>query len=715
MINELIELSRTLREYDLLQTKTHPQVGKLGKFDCLVIEINRERRPAAVRFLSKPETGKLWKHSKGNHNSFPGIRIQKPLLAETESRKITAEQWRKSDASAKRDLLLHLNYEASNPNSRDIYVTEWTLEQLAVVESDDSMELAALRQLIKCFPEQDAQEHFYKDLLHLIRNDVLGATEQQLDYYRNLLVGQWNAAQHYVSGCMTYYDVCEMSAYECLVASLSTEEALIRLLNQRDVARADSAVQQQCYVTGNIGQVVQGAYPNPNLPVIGLTYLYSNNPDIPCLQRYGRSGVRAFQVSESSVQQMNDALAFLTAEDRLNKTWRPVASLTRDKPDLLLAYLTDHPNNQLLLADLLDEPSDRDDKEALEEKEGLYEALCEQVLGDLADVVHRNPSAMINLIILETLDPGRKQVAYARSISVASFVDSVRAWLADTDNLPPIRFYKKMQRKEARFAPSSPGPGAVGKALKIYYVPGNAKVRPPKASALSIQTIYRLFLSRGASSTGERSFLADCLKQVYIRTDKLLADAGYFKLLQERDHAFSPKELHRVTVVLALLSLLLRRLGIERGMYMTSVAYQIGQLLQLADRLHKQYCIHVRNGGDLKKPLPSQLLGNALLATAEENPAKALAMLSQRLKVYVAWADTSSDEHIKPSWLRWKWVLNHFRKIGSAFEHRAVPERLTYEEKAQLLLGYLAELPNLKNDAVPASNEPTTEGGNENE
>lgn len=248
MINELIELSRTLDQYGLLEMKTHPQVGKLGKSDCLVIEISQEQKPAAVRFLPKQETGKLWKNSKGNHNSFPGIRIQKPLLPAVESRKITAEQWKKSDVAMKQNLLLGLDYEASNPLSRDIQMTDWTREQLAVVESDDSSELAALRQLMRCFPMLDTQNRFYKDLLMLIQNNVMGATEQQLDYYRNLLVGQLNGAQQYVSGCMTYYDVYELGAFECLVASTATEKALIRLLNTRKSEMVtNSARTMLCY------------------------------------------------------------------------------------------------------------------------------------------------------------------------------------------------------------------------------------------------------------------------------------------------------------------------------------------------------------------------------------------------------------------------------------------------------------------------------------
>ena len=64
--------------------------------------------------------------------------------------------------------------------------------------------------------------------------------------------------------------------------------------------------------------------------------------------------------------------------------------------------------------------------------------------------------------------------------------------------------------------------------------------------------------------------------------------------------------------------------------------YLIGRLLSLADRLHRNYCDHERDG-----KLPPQLIGNALMPTALDNPAAGLARLSERLPLYYRVAETA--------------------------------------------------------------------------
>ena len=71
---------------------------------------------------------------------------------------------------------------------------------------------------------------------------------------------------------------------------------------------------------------------------------------------------------------------------------------------------------------------------------------------------------------------------------------------------------------------------------------------------------------------------------------------------------------------------------------MKETAYSLGQLLYLADILHREYCVFLRNGGDREKPLPSNLIGNEVLLIAAENPNEALARLRERIRIYVNWA-----------------------------------------------------------------------------
>lgn len=88
MLNELYELSLALQHHNLLDSTTHPDISMVGKGDCLLFELDSNGVPRNVRLLKKGDMPTLWKHSKGNHNNFPAIRIQKPFLSISESKKI---------------------------------------------------------------------------------------------------------------------------------------------------------------------------------------------------------------------------------------------------------------------------------------------------------------------------------------------------------------------------------------------------------------------------------------------------------------------------------------------------------------------------------------------------------------------------------------------------------------------------------------------------
>lgn len=122
---------------------------------------------------------------------------------------------------------------------------------------------------------------------------------------------------------------------------------------------------------------------------------------------------------------------------------------------------------------------------------------------------------------------------------------------------------------------------------------------------------------------------------------------------------------------------------------MLDAPFNVGQFLKLADMLHKQYCVQVRNGGDEKKPLPTQLMGNEMLAIASENPIEGLNRLRERMKIYLAWADTATGEDAGLA----KWILARFSEVSAKIVQNELPENFSAAEQAQVLLGYLAAIP----------------------
>ncbi|MDO8753348.1 MAG: hypothetical protein Q7J80_05590, partial [Anaerolineales bacterium] len=120
----------------------------------------------------------------------------------------------------------------------------------------------------------------------------------------------------------------------------------------------------------------------------------------------------------------------------------------------------------------------------------------------------------------------------------------------------------------------------------------------------------------------------------------------------------------------------------KKGDYMKTAPYLIGRMLSLADQIHYHYCQHVRKGS-----APSQLIGNALMATALEEPEKALALYAQRILPYQAWAKTTSGEGAGLA----KYFLSELGKACSDVALVDLPRRCADADKAQMLLGYLAK------------------------
>ncbi|MBI4687804.1 MAG: hypothetical protein HY756_08515 [Nitrospirae bacterium] len=118
---------------------------------------------------------------------------------------------------------------------------------------------------------------------------------------------------------------------------------------------------------------------------------------------------------------------------------------------------------------------------------------------------------------------------------------------------------------------------------------------------------------------------------------------------------------------------------------MKNAAFNVGRMLSLADKLHEQYCRHVR-----KNDVPPQMIGNALMHTALDNPTKGLALLSERLLIYQAWATKAQGDNIGLA----KWVLGQMGQVSADLENTVIPTQADDAVKAQILLGYLAHVKN---------------------
>lgn len=695
MLNELYQLSNLLGRQGLLpHASTHRDVHKMAKCECLCVYLDRDGKPSINDLFGKEETSRLWLHSHGNHDRFPAIKVQKPLLPEHISASFDEAAWKKADCEKKRQMLLELDYTVSNPKSDDIRVKPWTLEQMRpVLEDRDDICLESVRRLLNRFPQKENVSEFYDDFRRAIY-DNLWREERFIDFFKKLLVGTFDSKKRqYTSLCACYFDI-EDDELDYKVADPDTGNALVQLLlkaqgNPEEAGETSGKMMGISALSGTRMALVRDKYPNPAFQVIGPSYLYSNNTGAyPCLTRYNLERTGAFPAGEAQVSRMNDALGFLMKEERRGKTWTSFWGTSSKTPLLLLAWLESDPSGEMDLADVF----------ANNGGSSIYEDMCEKVLKMLRGKLSANRKDPVHLQLFETLDKGRKQIVYSRTMTVEQVYENVAGWMEAAENIPSVKFNVKWKNKDGKpvhfVRPWCPGPGAISSVLRTQYRTQNSgnigRMQDRRSCPITEEEVYRLFLPDTYGGRRDAKLIETCMKETLRTCGELLLDAFRFQRVASKGHPFTKEMLWRACAALELLGILLYKKGIRKEDYMKSKMFLLGRLMGLADCLHRNYCIIERNKETLKthtKPIPGQLMGSAVYQTALQRPKEALKMLFGKMQIYINWASANPDSQSG-------WII---KKISETFKEIevdgiALPERPTLDEQVELIVGYGSEL-----------------------
>lgn len=706
MLNELYALSQALEHQGLLQPTVHPDISSVGKQIGLLIEIDQHGVPVGVRYLEKEEMGRLWKHSKGNHNSFPAICVHTPLLPLEICDYFDRNKWKKSKLLEKIKTLSALDLKLDKNANCPFQIGTWTQEQLAEVKSSTQPQLAALRQLLNVFPHADKAVGFGQQLLDLIKEQLERCDDEALvDLFKELFVGQLNPNEKqrekkpYICKVMTYFEVREAHLYANLVGSDVTRRSLIDLLQEKQ-EQTDTVVSPfETQLVKGIGR----KYPNPVLPVLGQTYLYSKKETTTCLERYQLSGSQAFQAGREEVDKMNNALAFLTAAERENKTWRRMTDAHRNKPALLLAYVAQDPQNDACLAQILGDLSDYEISEDFQaESAGAYEALCAQVLQELKLIRDKNKDSQIHLMLLGELDLGRKQVVYEQVWQTELFCSNLLRWLDASKNAPGLDLPMIKKRKVQYLEVKCVEPAEICQLFKMNY--SSLGLTSSSTSVVTINEIYDLYMPQNPQTADQADLIFHLLEIALAKSMPFLSVVFGERMVNDQIAVDKTSRNQAETAArwLGLFGILLALLEIKKENYMKDVPFQLGQMLKLSDMLHKEYCFIVRNK-EQNKSYPAQLIGNDLLFVMADNPLDGYQRLAERLRIYWAWAYTYQGEREK--WV--KWILSRLEDVNSQIALGEISETLDPAQKAQLMIGYYARIENTRPQANTMNKEET--------
>lgn len=415
------------------------------------------------------------------------------------------------------------------------------------------------------------------------------------------------------------------------------------------------------------------SFPPVTLPKhLGTVRLFAKAKAANCFRRYSLIEAEAFPVGRESRQQIKDAFDWAfdsTYPEREGKIWRILPGGGIGNP-LLVCYV-DEPQNEVTpdLGDFFYGVS-RVDPSAMSDK--TYEAKAKDVVQTLDGIASRFPDAGVRVFIVTKIGKSRTQVELSQRIAIPALKEAADTWQTGAKNAPAVLLPEPQQ---------TPFPGQVVDLLNTAWIMNSTVSK--RIHGFKPGDGIRLLLAKSEDRLVNEA-LSTLVTNAYPFFMKWREEyrKGEFTERQRtrrknEDASDNDRAWRLMFRGIPTLGILLLKLKHTKGHYMSNTPYQIGQLLALVDELHYEYCQKVRDGA-----IASQLLGNAVMRIAYDNPQRALQTLFLRLMPYLNWAKTRKE---KP-WAYWP-----VRKLGDELREASFAIPPSEADRAQLLLGYLAK------------------------
>jgi hypothetical protein len=665
LLNELEVLCRSLSRRGIQTQAWHPWVQIFKKGGALATELDTVGNLARVSLLSPEVVTALRNIAPDFHNSFPGFNLNCPLLELEDT-----TMWNQPEALWHCALTITpqspLAYEVKDFRRLERLLGDFPLKEIAPRLAGGGPKLeATLAILDRLATARFQAEGFLRALvLHVVAAAQDGRVPR--DIALEVLYGKPNKKKLKLEDfkITLIFEVADMDRFPYRVADPAVASEVSDFLLRSDPEVNHSAF--RCALSGQLDSPIGDKMPNPNLPILGPTYLMSMNKDIGCQTRYGRTSTDIFAVGKNTVQGLNDAIRFMTDAARRDRTWTGVPNGFKDQGDLLITYLEEEPESDLSIVELFADPTSASEMATYEARTAEIHAALERRKGS-------TPDPLIRVIALSQIDKGRKQIVFSGCYAASAIYEGRDRWLAGAQNIPTIRLpfpIGKGKRAELRstFAPS---PAQVMFSFKRQWLrAGQSNQAVP---GVDLGRIYGLMLEPDA--TKQAGWLLDRYLGL---TDPLLA--GIARML--RGGATLPEfARNEALIILAVYGILLFRQDRTKEKYMQSRDYLLGQFLQLSDTLHKFYCKYQRNDS-----IPPQLIGNAAIPMAMQSPKRALEVLCLRMRIYLAWADQYKGDNAGLV----IWCRRELGRISALLKDHDLIGRVNSTGKAELLLGYLA-------------------------
>lgn len=661
MLNELRKLSVTLASQNIEQKKWHDQYKILPGGDCYRVWLGSDGAVTDVEQMSKDLVNVCRKFG-NNQQAFPAFNIA-PLY-----RVVSDEDREYYDAffKGKQDLdLSRLHSMCACDN--------WSGKLRKKI-------IGCLRKQIPHMPESSAMAALMRIAASLdvevLRTTLEGKIWEKLPSdikaFLPLLVHKGSEKKEPdddIGSVSVLLDLADWAQYEYPVANEhTTMQVNDWLFEGEGDAHPEASDRLDAFGSpfAEVGEPMPSVRIAPGFDVVLRSMFTDNLRDQMCQVRYGKAEDESYPISKVNREAFKTSLDWVVRPDNENVTWRKI-----DQDAMLFVYPNKIPAIRPKFAALFG-GSDYGNNNA-----GRFEDVARQFITTLNGIETDQKPENIQVFALQQIKPAlsrRAKVIFTRNLTPGRLIEAANEWQHGCHNHPPIAQIETTTpfplnvSKTANKVWKSDGARADGKSevkLMRYYQGMELLLDKPMSS----QILLHIAQGVTANAAGLVLCIGNDLAKGKNVKDALKAEIGS---------------------LIPLLGLLLYKAGITKEVYMQDTAYSIGQLLRISDELHALYCEIKREG-----EVPPQLAGNSVFVTASETPAQALALLCTRMNPYIAWADQYRRQGQEKSGLA-AWYKRQYGALMPQL-HEKLTENIRFGdlEKAQLFIGYLAELPKL--------------------
>jgi hypothetical protein len=718
VLNELLIIERGVPQQEVTKELRHDDIHEAAR-NVHTLHVWLDATGAVTNMSPVPDTARLWTIRNHNENSFPFIQIKKPLLSDIAAK--SWKEWRKVKPHPKpqesRAQLIHILNEITG-----LY------RQLFDKWSTDSV-MAALRQRlnqVKSLKQTDAAVLPAALERFLLAYDTASGVLKLLEAIQARLV-------------QGLKETATDAWLACAIALLVEEKGAIyidadgqwpcSLLNRKIIAfitdaldsfeKQGNAIEGVCALTGEQTQLVSNTFPQPDLPTIGPTTLFSRHDGRPANERYGKFGCDTMSAGHKMTRRLAAAARVLAPneQERRGQTWQSIPGERPKQTDLLIAFVESVPDAPVVETMAEDDFSEENPQSTTDVSDSVaaFEKRTERLIQAIQAKVGADfRQTPVRLAVLRKVDKSNRKVVYAGSPTVGDLYEAATAWLAGERNVPP----------QLALLPHV-APLAMIRFSKQLFLRNGKRPDGKKKELIGLATAESL----GLFLESDVRRVQRVLQMVLVRRTTLLCHVAHIRhapmCWKRRETNYKTFDHEETRRTVAVLGVLLYKLGRKKEDYMNDTAFKLGQFLAAADVVHAGYCADVRGGA-----IPPSLLGNQVFAIAQTAPTKAFSMLCQRWKPYAGWtnkaarecgrADTmiaSSREDERQRGWDIKKALRYSREIKVLAEElrEKLPSCVVGDAfRAELLLGYVAGLPKSQYDNIDDEEQTTPDSKKEN-